>query len=212
MIALEDWVTIKKLRAKNSAMSYREIARLVGVSPNTVISALARDEPPAYKRKSPPNPQLDPFREVIAGMANKQGLRGSRILAELRSKGYTGGKTALYALLSNLKGRSITTSGLKMSACGSYSESDSTNQSRSVGADVVPRVRVPIVELSPFLKSLSEPFPRSIPMSCPTKRASKTPAGGSGGSSASLSEPSRPSVAEEGQPKFEYRAVASVIS
>lgn len=100
---MEDWVSIKTLKAKNPAMSYREIARLVGVSPNTVISALARDEPPAYKRKSPPSPQLDPFREVIAEMANKQGLRGSRILAELRSKGYTGGKTALYELLGDLK-------------------------------------------------------------------------------------------------------------
>jgi len=103
VIDLEDWVTITKLKAKNPAMSYREIARLVRVSPNTVISALARDEPPAYKRKSPPNPQLDPFREIVAEMANKQGLRGSRILAELRSKGYTGGKTALYGLLSSLK-------------------------------------------------------------------------------------------------------------
>lgn len=100
---MEDWVSIKTLKAKNPSMSYREIARLIGVSPNTVINALARDEPPAYKRKSAPNPQLDPFREVIAEMANMKGFRGSRILEELRSKGYTGGKTAVYELLADVR-------------------------------------------------------------------------------------------------------------
>lgn len=100
---MEDWVTIKTIKAKNPSMSYREIARIIGVSPNTVISALARDEPPAYKRKSPPNPQLDPFHEVIAEMVNVKGFRGSRILEEIKSKGYTGGKSALYTLLAELK-------------------------------------------------------------------------------------------------------------
>lgn len=41
MIAMEDWVTIKTLRAKNPDMSLREIARLVQASPNTVKTALA---------------------------------------------------------------------------------------------------------------------------------------------------------------------------
>ena len=54
VIAMEDWVTIKTLKAKNPAMSHREIARLIGISHHTVKTALARDEPPGYKRKSPP--------------------------------------------------------------------------------------------------------------------------------------------------------------
>ena len=100
---MEDWVTIKTLKAKNPKMSAREIARLIGVSPNTVISALGREEAPAYDRARRVNSRLDPFRETVAELANKQHFRGSRILEELRSKGYTGGKTALYALLAQVK-------------------------------------------------------------------------------------------------------------
>ena len=100
---MEDWVTIKTIKAKNPKMSFREIARLIGVSHHTVKTALACDAPPTYDRKSPANPQLDPFREVIFEMANVKHFRGSRILEEIRSKGYTGGKTALYRLLVELK-------------------------------------------------------------------------------------------------------------
>jgi len=100
---MEDWVTIKTIKAKNPKMSFREIARLIGVSHHTVKTALASGGPPAYDRKSTPNPQLDPFREVIFEMANVKHFRGSRILEEIRSKGYTGGKTALYRLLAEVK-------------------------------------------------------------------------------------------------------------
>jgi transposase len=100
---MEDWVTIKTLKAKNPKMSHREIARLIGISHHTVKSALRSEAPPGYQRKSPANDLLDPFREVIFEMANVKRFRGSRILEELRSKGYSGGKTALYSLLSRLK-------------------------------------------------------------------------------------------------------------
>ena len=100
---MEDWVTIKTLKAKNPKLSHREIARLIGISHHTVKSALGSEEPPGYHRKSPANELLDPFREVIFEMANVKRFRGSRILEELRSKGYSGGRTALYSLLSRLK-------------------------------------------------------------------------------------------------------------
>jgi transposase len=103
VIAMEDWVTIKTLKSKNPKLSYREIARLIGVSHHTVKTALERDGPPCYQRAVAPNPHLDPFREVIFEMANVKRFRGSRILEEIRSKGYTGGKTAVYRLLSQLK-------------------------------------------------------------------------------------------------------------
>lgn len=100
---MEDWVTIKTLKAKNPKLSHREIARLIGISHHTVKTALESGEPPGYQRKSPTNDLLDPFREVIFEMVNVKRFRGSRILEELRSKGYSGGKTALYSLLSHLK-------------------------------------------------------------------------------------------------------------
>ena len=103
MIAIEDWVTIKNLRAKNPDMSLREIGRLLGVSPNTVKSALSREGPPEYQRVIKENPKLLPFKEVIFEMVNVKGFRGSRIFEEISSKGYTGGKTALYSYLRTVK-------------------------------------------------------------------------------------------------------------
>ena len=103
MIAMEDWVTIKNLRAKNPDMSLREIGRLLGVSPNTVKSALSREAPPEYQRVTRENPKILPFKEVIFEMVNVKGFRGSRIFEEIRSKGYTGGKTALYSHLRTVK-------------------------------------------------------------------------------------------------------------
>ena len=43
---MEDWVTIKTLKAKNPDMSLREICKLVNVSPNTVRKALNKNSPP----------------------------------------------------------------------------------------------------------------------------------------------------------------------
>ena len=103
VISMEDWVTIRTLRAKNPKMSSRQIARLLGISHHTVKTALERDTPPTYQRADKSNPKLDPFREVVFEMANVKRFRGSRIYAELVSKGYTGGKTALYKLLRELR-------------------------------------------------------------------------------------------------------------
>lgn len=103
MIAMEDWVTIKTLKAKNPAMSLREISRLVQISPHTVKSALENKEAPSYQRESSTTGKLAPFKEVIFEMLNVKRFKGSRILEELRSKGYTGGKTALYEFLSSIR-------------------------------------------------------------------------------------------------------------
>ena len=103
MIAMEDWVTIKTLRAKNPDMSLREIARLVQASPNTVKTALGREEAPSYQRKDKSNPLLDPFKKLILELITVKHLRGSRVLEELRSKGYQGGNTAFYAHVRTIK-------------------------------------------------------------------------------------------------------------
>ena len=100
---MEDWVTIKNLRAKNPDMSLREIARLVQSSPNTVKTALEREEAPSYKRKDKSNPLLDPFKKLILELITVKHLRGSRVLEELRSKGYEGGNTAFYAHVRTIK-------------------------------------------------------------------------------------------------------------
>ena len=103
MIAMEDWVTIKTLKAKNPTMSLREISRLVQISPHTVKSALENKEPPSYQRASLTTGKLEPFKEVVFEMLNVKKFKGSRILEELRSKGYTSGKTVFYELLNSMR-------------------------------------------------------------------------------------------------------------
>ena len=61
MIAMEDWVTIKTIKAKNPKLSHRAIARLIGISHHTVKTALGWEAPPGYQRKSPATPSLRPF-------------------------------------------------------------------------------------------------------------------------------------------------------
>lgn len=103
MIAMEDWVAIKAIKSKNPKMSLREISRLIKVSHHTVKAALEAGEAPSYKRAVATNDKLDPFKEVITEMLNTKRLKGSRILNDIRSKGYIGGKTALYEFLDSIR-------------------------------------------------------------------------------------------------------------
>ena len=49
MLGVEDWAEIRRLR-RAEAMPIKAIARVVGVSKNTVKRALAADSPPRYQR------------------------------------------------------------------------------------------------------------------------------------------------------------------
>jgi transposase len=100
---MEDWVTIKNLKAKQAAISNRQIAKQLGISHNTVKAALERTEAPEYNRKRGRVSALEPFREIIFEMVNVKKFKGSRILNEVRSKGFAGGNTAFYDFLQKLK-------------------------------------------------------------------------------------------------------------
>jgi transposase len=100
---MEDWVTIKNLKKKNPALSFRQIGDLLGISHNTVSSALKREELPQYKRVQKISKKLQPFEEVIFEMFNKHNYKGSRIYEEIKSKGYTGGKSIFYDHLHKIK-------------------------------------------------------------------------------------------------------------
>ena len=100
---MEDWLVIKNLKAKNPDKSNKEIARDLGVSHNTVKAALTRNEVPKYRRSGSSNAELEVFHEVIFEMLNVKKFKGSRILNELRSKGYKGGKTSMYLYLTKMQ-------------------------------------------------------------------------------------------------------------
>ncbi len=96
MITVEDWVTIRNLKNHNPDLGTRKIAKLLNVSRNTVKSALKKDSAPQYTRECSANPFLMPFEEYISESLNKKRLRKSRVLADIRAKGYTGSQSAFY--------------------------------------------------------------------------------------------------------------------
>jgi transposase len=104
---MEQWVTIKTVKKKNPDIGTRQLAKLVGVSRNTVKRALAQVESPSYIRPHVINPDLQPFTEYIFERLIVKGLVGSRVLNEICSKGYKGSKSAYYRYTATLtkKGR-----------------------------------------------------------------------------------------------------------
>ena len=101
MITVEAWTTIRYLHAQGK--SVRAIARELGISRNTVRAALASDKPPKYTRPTRPNPQLKPYADQIREMLEEKEFIGTRILREIRGKGYKGSTSALYVYLGELK-------------------------------------------------------------------------------------------------------------
>jgi transposase len=100
---MEDWVSIRNLKSKNQNLSFREIGRLLGVSKNTVKAALLRDSAPKYERKESINPNIAPFKDYIYSSLTEKDLIGSRILNDIKSKGFTGGKSAFYRYLAKIE-------------------------------------------------------------------------------------------------------------
>src|SRR5215207_9355438 len=101
MIPVDAWTTIRYLHAQGTPV--RAIAKELGLARNTVRAALRREQPPRYTRPKRPNAQLTPFADDIERMALEQHFIGTRIARELRTRGYTGGMTALYRYLRDLR-------------------------------------------------------------------------------------------------------------
>jgi transcriptional regulator with XRE-family HTH domain len=49
VLSVEDWAEIRRLR-RSERLSILEVARVLGISRNTVKAALASDGPPKYRR------------------------------------------------------------------------------------------------------------------------------------------------------------------
>ena len=98
---MEAWTTIRYMHAQGTPI--RAICRELGVSRNTVRQALRGESPPKYERAVRPNPALAPFEAQIRTWYFSEKLIGSRILRELRARGYDGHRSAMYRFLAKLK-------------------------------------------------------------------------------------------------------------
>jgi len=106
MITVEKWTVVRYLHAQG--VSQRAIAKKLGISRNTVRRALETDEPPKYVRASEAiSEKLRPFVDDIKEMFLEKKLIGSRILREIRGRGYQGSQSTLYRYLSQLKKKNL---------------------------------------------------------------------------------------------------------
>jgi len=91
---VEVWQQIRRLAAQGE--SQRSIAASLGLSRNTVGAALKRDGAPRYARQQEVAPE--PWQEAAATGA-RRGLRGSRLLADARRRGYCESRATFYRWL-----------------------------------------------------------------------------------------------------------------
>lgn len=101
MISVEVWTAIRTLRAQGHSIS--AISRQLHLSRKAIRRALRSSQPPRYQRRPAENPQLAPFISVIREMTTEQQLIGSRILNEIRARGYEGSPAAFYRAWAHLR-------------------------------------------------------------------------------------------------------------
>jgi transposase len=101
VLRVEAWTTIRYLHAQGRPI--RAICRELGVSRKAVRQALRREGPPKYARPPRPNLKLAPFEAQIRTWYFGEQLIGSRIIRELRARGYDGHRSAVYHLLEKLR-------------------------------------------------------------------------------------------------------------
>lgn len=93
---MDEWTTIRTLRAKG--VSIRKIARVCKVSRNTVRRVIREEARTIYQRKPKEDHVLKEFEKEVQEMVEKHFI-GSRMLEELRKKGYRGSPVTLYRYL-----------------------------------------------------------------------------------------------------------------
>ena len=70
---MEDWASIRNIKAKNPKLGTRKIAALLGISRNTVKRALKSDEAPVYNRGvTKINEHIAPFEGFIKEAVSKE--------------------------------------------------------------------------------------------------------------------------------------------
>ena len=104
MITLEGWVMIKHLHKEGVPKS--RIAEELGLDRRTVDKAIDEDKPPQQERQSR-NSILDPYKDYVKQRIDKYDLTSTRVLREIKERGYPGS----YTILKDYIGSLVTNSG-----------------------------------------------------------------------------------------------------
>lgn len=97
---LEDWAAVQKVYKQTK--SKRATAEILGIARNTVKRLLKLSEPPAYQR-TVYKTKIDDFREqIIEWRCDPYSFNGTRILRELKKRGYIGSITPIYRFLNKV--------------------------------------------------------------------------------------------------------------
>jgi len=102
MISVEVWMDLKLLRQQGH--SIRHIARLTGLSRNTVRRALRQKAPSSFQAAERTS-KLDDFKPYIEKRFAECALSAVRLLEEIKLQGYTGSLVTLRRFLHTLKGQ-----------------------------------------------------------------------------------------------------------
>lgn len=94
---LEDWAAVQ--RVYKQTKSKRETAKILGISRNTAKKLIVLSEAPKYQRIEYPS-KIDHFKEqIIEWRCEPYLFNGTRILRELKTRGYTGSIGPIYRYL-----------------------------------------------------------------------------------------------------------------
>lgn len=100
MLDMNEYTTIRGMQARGA--SIHMIAHDLRMSRNTVRKYLRSNEPPQFHGPDYANPDLAPFDDQIKVMLGR-GFIGSRILKDLRKRGYSGPQPTFYRYLARLR-------------------------------------------------------------------------------------------------------------
>lgn len=96
VINMEDWVTIRNLKKRNPNLGTRKIAKMLGVSRNTVKKALEDDVYSGYSRVKKANEEVSKFHDFIKESYLIKNQKVSVIISNIVSKGFTGSSASVY--------------------------------------------------------------------------------------------------------------------
>ena len=104
MLTQENVVEIRVLARQG--LGPRQIARVLGVSKNTVKRYLRTERAPRYKPRTPRPTKLDAYKDYLCervGQAKPHWLPATVLLREIQALGYRGGITRLKTFLAPFK-------------------------------------------------------------------------------------------------------------